>query len=238
MKKCKVKSIKKNGTEITYNVTMKSSQHNYKIVNPCGLGVYTRNSHSAAYAFLAYQTAFLKVKYPIEYMCNLLTSEINNADKNLKLESYIRQANKMGIICMPVNINKSGLSFKIEKGFHKKRQEDIEFLRRPMTSLNGVGSKAVEDIVSKQPFDSLEDFLSRVDNRLANSRVFKALVEHDCMSSWGMSQEKLLELHPIIKKKIDKDRKSKKKQEEKMNEFEGSLFGNEDFDFSASNINV
>lgn len=195
-------------------------------------------SHSAAYAFLAYQTAFLKVNYPIEYMCSLLTSEINNNDKNLKLDSYIDQAGRMGIICMPPNINKSGLRFKIEKGFHKKRNEEIEFIRKPLTCLNGVGAKAVEDIVNKQPFTGLEDFVMRIDHRVCNSGVFKTLVDNGCMSTWKMSNEKILEMYPVVKEQCEKERRLRKKQDEKMKEFEGSLFDDLGFDFSASNVNV
>ena len=86
MKKCKIRLIKSLGFKKTYNVTMKGHQHNYKIFDVEGNNSFiTSNSHSAAYAFIAYQCAWLKIYYPIEFMCNLLTSEINNNDKDEKI---------------------------------------------------------------------------------------------------------------------------------------------------------
>ena len=77
MQKCKIKSVKSLGIQKTYNVTMKSKQHNYALYDDKnGCHVISGNSHSCAYAFLAYQTAFLKYYYPLEFMSNLLTSEI------------------------------------------------------------------------------------------------------------------------------------------------------------------
>jgi DNA polymerase-3 subunit alpha len=76
---------------------MKSDQHNYKISFKDTGGIYSENSHSAAYSLLAYQTAYLKYHYPKEFFCNLLSSEIDNNDKNEKLDDYIAAANKINL---------------------------------------------------------------------------------------------------------------------------------------------
>jgi len=246
MLKCKIKSVKPIGKQMTYNVTMKSKQHNYKIVNHSGLGVYTKNSHSCAYAFIAYQTAWLKKYYPIEFMCNLLTSEINNNDKNEKLEMYIYAAQRLKIICMPPDINKSGLGFNIDIGHHKTQDKEMEVLRKPLTMLNGVGEKAVVDIVANQPYKNLEDFMRRTNARIVNTKVFSTLVNAGGMDCWKVDREELLRQYDIIKGKLEKEKKLLAKQEKKRQEFNGQtldIFGgddseNEKFDYSGDNIKV
>lgn len=192
-------------------------------------------SHSAAYAFLAYQTAYLKYYYPIEFMCNLLSGEINNNDKDESLRLYINQAKRMGIICMPEHINKSGVDYQIEKGMHKQRQSEIEFLRKPLTGLKGIGAKAVKSIVEHQPYKSLEDFISKIDARVVNIRVFNTLVDSGCMDeAWGNSREELKKIYPEIKKKADKKRKAREKKEKEDKEYGGGSL----FDFTGANLEI
>ena len=182
-------------------------------------------SHSAAYAFLAYQTAWLKKYYPIEFMCNLLSSEIGDEDK---LRMYLDQADRMGIIVMPEDINKSGLEFKIQLAEHNNGEE-LQVLRKPLTGLKGVGSKAVQNIVDNQPFASLEDFLTRINSRAVTSAVFKTMVQSGCMKeAFNLPEEYLLSKYDEVKKKVDKDRKARQKQDKKMEKFGGgSLFDTE-----------
>lgn len=215
---------------------MKSDQHNYAIYDEkTGNSIITKNSHSGAYALLAYQTAFLKYYYPVEFMCNLLSSEVNDEDK---LKSYLHAAERMQIICMPPDINKSGLEFSIEKGQHKQIGKIIDVLRKPLTMLKGVGSKAVQSIVENQPYANLEEFVNKIDARVVNVKVFNTLVNSGCMDSWHQPKEMLIKEYPEIKCKLTKERNKKKKQIEKMNKLgPGSLFG-EDFDYSGKNLEI
>ena len=219
MQKCKIKSVKKIGKQKTYNVTMKSPQHNYKVVSPCG-SVISKNSHSAAYSYLAYQTAYLKYYYPLEFMSNLLTSEVTDEDK---MNMYMAAASKMGIKMWKADINKSGLGFSIDEV--KIKGETVEIIRSPLTALKGVGAKAVGDITEKQPFSDLKDFLARVDGRRVTSKVFEVLVQGGCMDdAWLVPRAKLKADYVILKDQVSKEKKDKKKQQEKMDEFKGSLF--------------
>lgn len=164
-------------------------------------------SHSAAYSFLAYQMAYLKLYYPIEFMCNLLSSEINNNDKGKKLNSYIDQSSKMGIKCYKPHINKSGLKFTIDS------HNGVEVIRSPLTMLKGIGEKAVESIVANQPFKDLKEFIEKVNTQAVNIRVFTSLVNYDCMSeAWNMPKQKILIQYEILKKEIDAKKKKKKTQ--------------------------
>jgi len=197
-------------------------------------------SHGCAYGFISYQDAYLKTYYPLEFMCALLSSEIENNDQNERLDEYIRTAKDMGIVCKKIDINKSGLIFKIEKGVNSKG-EDFEYLRSPFSVLNGVGGKATQSIVNNQPFKDLEDFLRKTDGRVVNTRVFSALVESGCMEdAWGVSKDYLLKNFDEIKKKLEKEKKAKKKQEkdkEKQTE-SGSLFDEENFDYTGGEIKI
>jgi len=180
-------------------------------------------SHSAAYAFLAYQTAYLKIYYFLEFMCNLLTSEINNNDKDEKLGSYIRQLERKGYRLHPPNINKSGKAFTIIPFVDG---ENKETLLKPLTMLKGVGEKAVDDIIEKRPFRDLTDFLQKVDGKRVNAGVFKTLVAAGCFrGEWKESSDTLLSRYENTKKEIAKERKNRKKQTEEIEKYGGgSLF--------------
>lgn len=222
MQKCKIISIKSVGKQKTYNVTMSGNQHNYKIVDENGNGIYTRNSHSAAYAFIAYQTAWLKYYYPIEYMCNLLTSEIDNTDKDEKLDLYIKTADRMDIKLWKAHINRSGHEFIIDK------VEGKEVLRAPLTALKGVGNKAVDSIVKGQPYKDFEDFMRRTEARVVNTRVFATIVEAGCMDeAWGVPRKLLLSQHGELRKRLEKEKKDKAKQDKQNAMLRGTSLFNE-----------
>jgi len=235
MKKCKIKSVKKIGTQMTYNVTMKSDQHNYAIYDKrTGGSVISLNSHSAAYAFIAYQMTWLKAYHPVEFMCNLLTSEIGNEDKIIP---YLAQAKKMDIVCQKPDVNQSGLEFKIQLAtFSNDKQKDT--LRKPLTVLKGVGSKAVQNIVDNQPYANLEEFLGKIDSRVVNCRVFETLVNSGCMDeAWGQPKKYLLQQYAEVKKKIDKIKKDKAKQDKRKAEFNGKTLFDE-LDCSGSSLQI
>lgn len=179
-------------------------------------------SHSAAYAFIAYQTAWLKYYYPIEYMCNLLSSELGNDDK---LSLYLKEAKRMGIEIKEPNINKSGNAYLMEEGQLRNGKKGW-YLRSPLTFIKGIGDKAVESIVAAQPFASLKDFLQRVDARRVNRKVFASLVEAGCMDDmWGMARPVMIQRYEEIKKIADKEKAVIKRQEAKMESLGGgSLF--------------
>lgn len=197
-------------------------------------------SHSAAYAFIAYQCAWLKIYYPIEFMCNLLTSEINNNDKDEKMNSYFTAVGKMGIKIYRTNLNKSGTEFVIDTIQDKKTGKTEEVLRSPLTSLDGVGEKAVANIVANRPYKDLEEFLKKTDQRLVNSRVFKKLVECGSMDgALAESREVLLSKYDEMKKKIDKDKKAKKKEDEMREKNKNKInLWDEDFGISPEGLKV
>ncbi len=125
-------------------------------------------SHSAAYALISYRTAYLKANFPVEFMCALLTSEKDNADK---IVEYVNESENMSIKILPPNVNESVANFKVI---------DSKTIRFGLIAVKNVGSSAIESIVkAKQDskFSSLFDFCERVDLRLVNHKVIESLIK-------------------------------------------------------------
>jgi DNA polymerase III subunit alpha len=131
-------------------------------------------SHSAAYAWLAYQTAYLKANYPAYFMAALLTSERANTDK---IVQYIGEARDMGIRVLPPEVNQSDMHFTVVS-------DDIRF---GLSAIKNVGEGAVEATLSARresgPFRSLPDFCDRVDLRAVNRRVVESFIKSGSFDS-------------------------------------------------------
>ncbi|MBN2078516.1 MAG: DNA polymerase III subunit alpha, partial [Spirochaetes bacterium] len=132
-------------------------------------------SHSAAYALVAYQTAYLKAHYPLPYMTSLLSAQPDRQDDVIQ---YINDCRSAGIEVLPPSINASGYDFTIEG----------KSIRFGLSAIKGVGSKAIESIISARKrmgrFASLRDFLEGVDSLTVNRGVLESLVKagaFDCL---------------------------------------------------------
>ena len=125
-------------------------------------------SHSAAYALLSYQTAYLKTHYPIEFMAALLTSEAQNADKIVR---YISECREMKIEILPPDINESFKHFAVIGNQ----------IRFGLTAIKNVGDAAIDIILAERKengkFKSLYEFCHRVDLRKVNRRVVESLIK-------------------------------------------------------------
>ncbi|HUA18721.1 MAG TPA: DNA polymerase III subunit alpha [Bryobacteraceae bacterium] len=131
-------------------------------------------SHSAAYAYLAYVTAYLKAHYPREFMSALLTSETGNTDKVVK---YINECREMGLAVLPPDVNSSGRDF----------TPDGEGIRMGLSAIRNVGASAADAIIEARakgaPFRSLYGLCERVDLTSLNRRVLENLIKCGAMSS-------------------------------------------------------
>ncbi len=140
-------------------------------------------SHSAAYALVAYQTAWLKAHYRPEFMAALLTSVMGVNDK---IGFYIEECRRMGIAVLPPDINASGTGFTVDG-------QDIRF---GLAGVKNVGANAIASIMAVREeagkFTSIIDFCSRVDMRLANKRVIESLIKCGAFDSLGKKRSQLL----------------------------------------------
>jgi len=133
-------------------------------------------SHSAAYALLAYHTAYLKTHYPVEFMAALLTSVTGSTDDVVK---YINECREMGIAVEPPDINVSDANFTPHGGA----------IRFGLAAVKNVGGNAIESIVTARKelgkFSSIFEFCEKVDLRLLNKRVLESLIKSGAMDGLG-----------------------------------------------------
>ena len=139
-------------------------------------------SHSAAYALIAYQTAWLKAHYPAEFMAAVLSSDMDNTDK---VVIFYQETNALGVTVRPPNINDSTWRFSVEKG---------EVLYG-LGAIKGVGEGAIDQVVKARQqagtFKSLFDFCERVDGKRVNRRVLEALIKAGAFDSLGVDRATL-----------------------------------------------
>jgi DNA polymerase III subunit alpha len=122
-------------------------------------------SHAAAYALVAYQTAFMKANYPVEFLAASMTLDMGNTDK---LSEFRAEAERLGVKIEPPSVSRSGVDFDVEGAT----------IHYALAALKGVGRQAVEAIVEargERPFSDLSDFAARVNPHAVNKRVLESL---------------------------------------------------------------
>ncbi|MDA3903024.1 MAG: DNA polymerase III subunit alpha [Desulfuromusa sp.] len=168
-------------------------------------------SHSAAYALIAYQTAYLKAHYPVDFMAALLTEDMENTDKVIKNISEVRA---MGVEVQPPDINASARSFTVA--------EDV--MRFGLGAVKGVGSAALDSIQlvrKEKQFNSLQDFCERVDLRKVNKKVVEALIKCGAFDTLGGKRAQFL---AGLEESMDIGQRSQREQDSGQE----SLFGSKE----------
>lgn len=137
-------------------------------------------AHAAAYGVLAFQTAYLKAHYPVQFMASMLTAVMGT---HRKVAEYVLDCRRTGIGVLPPDVNESGVLFTPVPG----EETGTGHIRFGLAAIKNVGTLAVENIMSvrkERPFDSLLDFCRRVDLRVCNKRVVESLLQagaFDCL---------------------------------------------------------
>jgi len=151
------------------------------IVQFAGYGF--NKSHSAAYACVAYQTAYLKAHYPVEFWAALLSAEIGNQDK---LTQYLNECRDMGIGILPPDVNSSDLAF----------TPDGQDIRFGLTAIKNVGEAAIQSVLAARcelgRFDNIFQFCEHVDLRLLNKRVIESLIKAGALDSLGARRAQMM----------------------------------------------
>ena len=131
-------------------------------------------SHAAAYALVAYQTAYLKANYPVEFLAASMTLDMGNTDK---LNQFRAELGRLGIALLPPDINRSEVEFAVEND----AKTGNAAIRYALAAVKGVGAQAMRDLVAERrangPFKDLFDFAQRLDARSFNRRQFESLVK-------------------------------------------------------------
>jgi len=139
-------------------------------------------SHSAAYALIAYQTAWLKANYPVEFMASLLSSIMDNPDK---VPLYMEECKSLGINILPPDVNESSEDFSVNNGQ----------IRFGLAAVKNVGRNAINAILEARkdgPFRSIQDFCERVDMHLITRRMIESLIKCGAFDSLGLNRRQLM----------------------------------------------
>jgi len=154
-------------------------------------------SHSAAYAWVSYQTAYLKANYPVEFMAAVMSNEISNTDK---ISIFVTECERMGIRILPPDVNHSSLKFQPEAlpADAPLRNDGTPYhgaIRYGLAAIKNVGEAAmeaaIEDRAAHGPFHSLEDFCARIDSRKLNKKGLECLVKCGAFDFTGEERAQL-----------------------------------------------
>lgn len=156
-------------------------------------------SHAAAYAVVAYQTAFLKYYYPVEFMAALMTSVIENPPK---VAEYIYACRQMNIKILPPDINRGVANFSV----------DGNNIRYGLAAIKGVGKPVIEAIVADRgefgPFKNLEDFISRLSvKEILNKRVIENFTKSGALDSLGGTRKQFMSIYIQIVDHVNQEKK-------------------------------
>jgi DNA polymerase-3 subunit alpha len=197
---CAANNVKPDAAARIYDVILQFGQYGFN------------KSHSAAYALISYQTAFLKTHYLLPFTAAILTNEVNDTDS---LIGYITECREGGVAILPPDVNESAKAFTIVDGK----------IRYGLLGIKGVGEAALDSILSAREegggFSSFTHFCSLVDSRKVNKKVVESLIKAGAFDSMGLKRSQLFTL---VQDKWD--RLSKKNGK---NSLQGDIFGSNDF---------
>ena len=149
-------------------------------------------SHAAAYAIVAYQTAYLKAHYPVEFLCAMMTNDMSDT---AKLGQYIAEARAMGIEVLPPDVNESDVYFTPATVRDPVGGAEKPAIRFGLAAIKGVGEVAVQTILKARrdggPFKSLLDFCERLDGRTVNRKILEALIKSGACDCFGQNRATL-----------------------------------------------
>ncbi len=164
------------------NFDVKKAEHVFDLMAKFA-GYGFNKSHSAAYAYVSYQTAYLKAHYPAQFMAALISCDVNNTEKVVR---YITESKDHGINVLPPDVNESDKDFTVVKG-------DIRF---GLAAVKNVGGNAIDSIVEAREKDglykSLGDFCNRVDSRKVNKRVIESLIKAGAFDCFNCKRSQLM----------------------------------------------
>ena len=173
-----------------HKISEKIAQHIYEQMKAFA-GYGFNKSHSYAYALVAYQTAYLKANYPIEFMCAALTNEIgNNAigsmDKENKIVTYLAESRRMGFEILPPDVNHSEPEFSVEE------KDGKQYIRYALEAIKNAGTEGCLSIVNERkangPYTSLENLCGRVDLFQVNKKALESLIKAGALDSLDESR--------------------------------------------------
>ena len=155
-------------------------------------------SHAAAYAVVAYQTAWLRCYHPVEFMAALLTSVITNPKK---ITEYINTCRGMGIQILPPDINEGESGFSVSDGA----------IRYGLTAIKSLGKNVIDAMVTERnahgPYKNLKDFMERLTTKEINKRTIENLIKSGALDSLGATRKQLMMVYAFVLDEVNRERK-------------------------------
>ena len=155
-------------------------------------------SHAAAYAVVAYQTAWLKYYYPVEFMAALMTSVIDNSGK---VSEYIYTCRQMGIEILPPDINKGVGNFSVDNGR----------IRYGLAAIKSIGRPVIEAIIKEREaageFKTLKDFIERLSGKEVNKRTIESFIKSGAFDSLGGTRKQFMVIYLQVMDQVNRERK-------------------------------
>ncbi|MBQ9156538.1 MAG: DNA polymerase III subunit alpha [Eubacterium sp.] len=155
-------------------------------------------SHAAAYAVVAYQTAWLRCFYPVEFMAALLTSVLTNTKK---ITEYINTCRAMGIKILPPDINEGEGSFSVSGGC----------IRYGMAAIKSLGRSVIDEMVAEReahgPYKDLKDFMKRLTSKEINKRTLESLIKAGALDSLGNTRKQLMLVYSQVLDEVNREKK-------------------------------
>jgi len=169
-------------THGSYGMTYELAQEIWDKVIGKFSGYGFNRSHAVFYSINGYYTAYLKKHHPAAFLAAKLTNETNSnsVTSGDEIESARQECRRLGITMLPPDVNKSEMGYKAI---------DSKTIIMGLSSIDGLGEKATQDIVSKQPFVSFTDFLYRTDARVVNKRKLESMAKAGCFASYGATRK-------------------------------------------------
>jgi len=183
----KIISCEEVGEFDTYDLEVEHPDHQYYLAN----GILTSNSHSVSYSFISYYTAWLRYHYPTQFMCAILNSEDPNGDK---IQEYIDECRKMGISLLPSDVNSSSYLNKVTG------EKEIT---SGLSTIKGLGEKAVGSIVANQPYLNFIDFVARNTSKLVGKTAIQSLSKAGALDIFGLPRKEMHDNYQKYRNKIN-----------------------------------
>lgn len=224
MKKQKEKFI---GGCMKNGITKKNAEDIFTLIEPFA-GYGFNKAHAACYAMIAYQTAYLKANYPVEYMTAVLTAESRSntgSTRDDKISSIVAECRRMGIPILPPDINTSSVEFAIEGNS----------IRFGLSGIKNVGTAAIDTILSSRqkdgPFIGLADAIRRLDLSRVNKKTFESLIKTGAFDAYGHRAP----LFESLTHALERAHKTKRAQLQGQDSLFGTNYENEDLPMSGGN---
>lgn len=156
-------------------------------------------SHAAAYAVVAYQTAYLKCHYPEEFMAALITSVLDRTDK---VSEYVAHCRRLGIQILPPDINEGYSEFSVSDGA----------IRYGLSALKSVGRPVIDAIVEERnlrgEYKDLKDFVNRLSNKEVNKRTIESFIKSGALDSFGVNRRQMMMVYVQVIDQVNREKKS------------------------------